>query len=218
MEAMTWKYDSGLPSPVRTLVRNAVIAKLQPLTRAGGGWLEAVIPIGFSIKGPHDELGIDLLWNELGGRTPAIAVATTSLKPDDTGAPDTSRGRLTIELYLVSSHRRGLTDGRTAGDVAAATSNAADPGLDATLELAWMYLLGVDLGIGPQVADPRFVEEDEVVADNEKTIWQQTWRVWLTRDVDKLRASVQKLIGLRTTLTRTGDEPAELRIRVESGV
>ena len=36
-----------------------------------------------------------------------------------------------------------------------------------------MYLLGVDLDIGPQVADPRFVEEDEIVADNDKTIWQQ---------------------------------------------
>jgi hypothetical protein len=150
MEPMTWTYDSGLPTPTRTLVRNALIAKLQPLTRAGGGWLEAVIPIGFSIKGPHDELGIDLLWQELGGRTPAIAVATTSLKPDDGGAPDTSRGHLTFELYLVSSHRRGLTDGRTAGDAAAAASSAADPGLDAALELAWMYLLGIDLGIGPR--------------------------------------------------------------------
>jgi hypothetical protein len=67
---MTWTYDSGLPSPIRTLIRNAVIAKLHPLTRAGGGWLEAVIPIGFLIKGPHDELGIDLLWQELGGRAP----------------------------------------------------------------------------------------------------------------------------------------------------
>src|SRR4051812_8238719 len=120
METMTWAFDSGLRSPMRTLVRIAVIAKLQPLTRAGGGWLEAVIPIGFS--GPHDELGIDLLWQELGGRAPAIAVATPSLKPDDGGAPDTSRGQLTFELSLVSSHRRGLTNGRTAGDVAAATN------------------------------------------------------------------------------------------------
>jgi hypothetical protein len=37
-----------------------------------------------------------------------------------------------------------------------------------------MYLLGVDLGVGPEVAEPRCVEEDEIVADNEKTIWQQT--------------------------------------------
>jgi hypothetical protein len=81
-----------------------------------------------------------------------------------------------------------------------------------------MYLLGVDLGIGPQVADPRFVEEDEIVADNDKTIWQQTWRVWLTRDVDQLRASVQKLTGLRTTLKPTGDEPAARHLVVDSHV
>ena len=118
----------------------------------------------------------------------------------------------------MSSHRRGLTDGRTAGDVAAAASNAADPGLDAALELAWMYLLGVDLGVGSEVADPRFVEEDEIIADTDKTIWQQTWRVWLTRDVDQLRASVQKLTGLRTTLKPTGDEPAARHIVGDSNV
>jgi hypothetical protein len=37
-------------------------------------------------------------------------------------------------------------------------------------------------------------------------IWQQTWRVWLTRDVDLLRTSIQKLTGLHTTLSPTGDE------------
>jgi hypothetical protein len=81
-----------------------------------------------------------------------------------------------------------------------------------------MYLLGVDLGVGPQVADPRFVEEDEIVADTDKTIWQQTWHVWVTRDVDQLRASVQKLTGLRTTLKPTGDEPEARHIVVDSGV
>jgi hypothetical protein len=95
---------------------------------------------------------------------------------------------------------------------------AAEPGLDAALELAWMYLLSVDLGIGTQVADPRFVEEDEIIADNDKTIWQQTWRVWLTRDVDQLRASVQKLTGLRTTLKPTGDEPSARHVAVDSNV
>jgi hypothetical protein len=68
------------------------------------------------------------------------------------------------------------------------------------------------------VADPRFVEEDEIVADNDKTIWQQTWRVWLTRDVDQLRASVQKLTGLRTTLKPTDDEPEARHVVVDSNV
>jgi hypothetical protein len=96
--------------------------------------------------------------------------------------------------------------------------HAPQPRPGAALELAWMYLLGVDLGIGPQVADPRFVDEDEIIADNEKTIWQQTWRVWLTRDVDQLRASVQKLTGLRTTLKPTGDRPEARHIVVDSAV
>jgi hypothetical protein len=42
--------------------------------------------------------------------------------------------------------------------------------------------------------------------------------VWLTRDVDQLRASVQKLTGLRTTLKPTGDEPAARHVVVDSGV
>lgn len=63
-------------------------------------------------------------------------------------------------------------------------------------------------GHRPQVADPRFVEEDEIVADNEKTIWQQTWRVWLARDVDQPRASVQKLTGLQY-LRRSADARAD---------
>ena len=54
--------------------------------------------------------------------------------------------------------------------------------------------------------------------DNDKTIWQQTWRVWLTRDVDQLRASVQKLTGLRTMLKPTGDEPEARHLVIDSDV
>lgn len=214
---MTWAYDSGLPSPIRTLVRNAVIVRLAPLTVAGGGWLK-VIPIGFTVKGPHDELGIDLLWNELNGRTPAIAVACTKCVDDEAGAADRTTGTQQIDLYFVSSHRRGLTEGRTSGDAAAAASNATDPGLDAALELAWMFLLDVDLGLGTGVRGLRRREEDELIADNEKTIWYQTWQVWISRDVNKLRASVLALTQLHTTLKPVGDEPAPRHIVVDTDV
>jgi hypothetical protein len=39
-----------------------------------------------------------------------------------------------------------------------------------------------------------------------------------TGDVDQLRASVQKLTGLRTTLKPTGDEPAARHIVGDSNV
>lgn len=215
---MSWVYDSGLSAPVRTLIRNAVVTKLAPLTRAGGGWLETVIPIGYTVKGPSDEAGIDQLYSDLNGRTTAIAVSTAKSVHDLNGTPDRAKARLQIDLYLLSSHRRGLTEGRTAPDVASAGSNARDPGLDAALELAWMFLQDVDLGLGPQVRGLRMLEEEELAFDNEKTIWQQSWQVWVERDVNKLRASVQKLVQLHSTLKPVGDEPVSKHIVEDTNV
>lgn len=200
---MTWSYDSRLPSPMRTLIRDAFVAKLRPLSIAGGGWAH-VLPVGFSIKSPTDDDGIADLIDELNGREPAICVSTGKLTAQDTNAPEHTIGQLTVELYFYSGHRRGLTDGRIVGDAAAAASNRNDPGLDAALELAWMYLLGVNLGLGTGIKDPRFVEEDEIINDPEKVIWYQTWRVALSRDVNQLRDSVQKLTGITTTLRPAG--------------
>jgi hypothetical protein len=214
----TWAYDSGLQSPILTLIETAVVAKLAPLTVAGGGWLPAVIPIGFVIDGKHDEYGIDLLWSELNGRTPAIAVVAGKCQCDPTGAPESSRWRQQIDLYFVSHHRRGLTEGRITGDVAAAASKAADPGLHAALELAWMFLLDADLGLGSSVQSLRLLEQDQLVADHEKSIWQQTWQVLIGRDVNKLRASVQKLTQLAATLKPVSDEPAPRHIVLTTDV
>ena len=133
---MSWAYDSKLPTPQRTRISDAFITKLAPLGVANGGYLEAIIPIGFGIKDRNDDLGVDLPWQELNGRTPAIAVYVGKLTGIDGGSAERSHGPQQVELYIVSSHRRGLTEGRTEGDAAAAQSNANDPGLNATLELA----------------------------------------------------------------------------------
>lgn len=213
-----WTFDSGLLLPLRTAVRNALVDRLAPLTIAGGGWLQAVIPTGFTIRDRNDDLGIDNLYAQLNGRTPAIAVATAKLAGAPAGARDRTSGALTVDLYFLSQHRRDLTDGRTAGDAAAALSRTNDPGLDAALELAWMYLLDVDLGVGDGVKTPTFLEEDEIIADNDKTLWYQTWQVLVERDVNKLRASVQKLTQLHTTLKPVGDEPAARHMVLDSDV
>ncbi len=215
---MSWVYDSGLAAPIRTLVRNAVIAKLAPLTIAGGGWLEAVIPIGFSIKGPGDELGIELLEQELNGRVTAIAVSTSKCSLEITGDATRARGRLAVDLYVISSHRRGVTEGRVSQDVVSLANNARDPGLDAALELAWMFLQDVDLGLGGQVQGLRMSEEEELIASEDVTIWQQSWQVWIQRDVNQLRASTQKLIRLHTTLVPAGNQPAAARLVLDTDV
>jgi hypothetical protein len=213
-----WAFDSGLSGPMRTVVRNAFIARLAPMTVAGGGWLSRIVPIGYTIKDRNDDLGIDNLYATLNGQTPAIAVATAKLVDDPAGAADRDRGRLTVDLYFMSQHRRDLTEGRTSPDAASTASRAADPGLDAALELAWMYLLGGDLGVGPQIGLPRFLEEDEIIADNDKTIWYQTWQVIVTRDANQLRNAVTKLTQMHATLKPTGDEPAPLHTVVDTDV
>lgn len=196
----------GLPGPSRTLLKRAICDLLAPLSIAGGGWLQAVAPIGFLVKGPGDELGIDLLWSELNGRTPAIAVATAKAVIDPGGAPGRRRRRQQVDLYLVSNHRRGITDGRTIGDVSSSAGKSADPGLDAALELTWTLLLDADLGLGDSVTGLQMIEEDEIIADTEKTIWHQLWQVWVDVDVDRLRATTRKIVGLRSIARVTGPD------------
>jgi hypothetical protein len=118
---------------------------------------------------------IDLLWEELGGRTPAIAVAVLDEDFESAGAHDRSRGTLDVELYFVSSHRRELTEGRTVMDAGAAASNARDPGFDAALELAWQFLFAADLGLGTQVQPLKLRREHLVIANNELSLWRQHW-------------------------------------------
>lgn len=217
---MTWAYDNGLASPIRTLLRDAIVAKLQPLKKPVG-FLEAVIPIGFYIHGPTDDLGIDLLEDELRGRAPAIAIALGDGKDEPAGDIDRSLSTVDIELYFVTDHKRGLTHGRVVGDVSAAAADTNDPGLDAMLELAWQLLFKSDLGIG--TAPKRRVQplwrvgEGQLIADKDKTIWHQHWATKLTYDVNLQRATTQKLIGMTATLQPSaGDQPSSLNLVVST--
>lgn len=212
---MSRTYDSGLAGPVRTVVRDAVVSMLAPLGVGAGGFIEAIVPIGFSVDKSND-LGIDLLWQELRGKAPAIAVAALDMVFEPAGAPDRSRGTLIVDVYFLSSHRRGVTEGRIEGDTTAAADLTADPGIDVALELAWQLLFNADLGLGSRVNPMKLRRESEVIADDDKTIWQQTWECIVTRDVNKNRDITQLLTQFMTTLKPVGDEPAALNLVVES--
>lgn len=200
---MTWTFDSTLTGPIRTLIRNAVIARLAPL-QAPIGYLEATIPLGFQVR-DHQEDTLDLLYAELGGRTPAIAVAILDQDGESAGAIYRGRGTYDVELYVVSSHRRGLTEGRTMADAAAAASNTRDPGIDTTLELVWMLLEQQDLGLGTQVQVPRFKREHLIIASDELTVWRQHYAVIATRDVNPNRDLTQMVVEFVSTLKTAGE-------------
>jgi hypothetical protein len=208
-------YDSGLAAPIRTLVRDNVVRLLAPLGVPAGGFLEAIIPIGFDVD-RTDEAAIDLLWQELRGKAPAIAVAVLGGVYEPAGAPTRWRETLTIDVYVLSSHRRGTTEGRIEGDNIAAADLAADPGIDVCLELAWQLLCNADLGIGPHAPPLVPHRQDPLVAEDDKTIWRQTYSCKVTRDVNPNRNVTQLITKLMTTLKPVSDEPTTLHMVEES--
>lgn len=191
-------YDSKLQAPLRTLVRNAVVALLVGV-KSPTGFFEAVVPIGFVIDGPNDDLGIDLLMTELRGRNTAACVAIGDMVFSPAGGPERSRGELDIEIYIYNTHRSGLTEGRTAGDTSAGVDPSANQGLDAATEIVWQALFNTDLGIGKHVQTPIQKRERQIIANNDMTIWHQQWQVTVTRDVNHQRAITQKLQNAQTT-------------------
>lgn len=221
---MTWAFDSGLPKPIRTLVRNAVLAKLAPLAKPTG-FLEALVPLGYDIAGPHDDHNIDMLVEELHGRSPAIAVALCDCHDSPAGAPGFSKGALVVELYFVSSHLRDMTDGRVAGDPVAAASDAADPGLEVIMQLAWQLLFNAPMVLddtkvdSKQRAQPLIrVSETPIGSMKDFTLWKQKYTTQITLDVNLYRDVIQQLLSAHTTLIPTGDEPESLHMAEDTDV
>lgn len=216
---MSHTFDSELADTLRTLLANAIKTKLTPLLAPGlggsaDGFIETIITIAFGIKNESDSVKLDMLWNVIGGRTPAIAVFPGAMKPKQAGGPGKSRGPIFVDLYYVSSHRRDATEGRATMDAIAAADDTADPGMFAMLELAWARLYDVDLGLGTHFGQLKLQDEDELDTNEEYTVWKQEWSIDVARDANMYRGLAQKLTNARTTLKQSAptDEPADKRI------
>lgn len=209
---MTHVFDSGMADAQRTLIAQAITTKLQPLLLstlggAANGFLEAISTIAFTIDGKHDDYGIGLLESQLQGKSPAVVISPGSMVLTQAGGPGKSRGDLAIDIYIVSAHGRDVTDGRATGDAAAAISDAADPGIFAIVELVWALLFDCDLGIGSHVQQLKLHREDELITDDQLSIWKQEWRVSVTRDANMYRGITQLLLGINTTVAQSGLDP-----------
>lgn len=216
---MSHAFDSNLTDALRTLLANAVKAKLTPLLVQGkggeaGGFLEAIEVIGFGIAGAHDGHKLDMLWDRFQGNTPAVAIFPGALKPKQAGGPGKSRGPISLELYYVTTHRRDATDGRATMDAIAAGDDSADPGVFAMIELCWARLFDASLGLGGQFSELKLEDEDEIETTLEYTVWKQVYSVDVSRDANMYRGLTQKLTTLHTTLKQSQptDEPVGKRI------
>lgn len=206
---MSHTFDSGLADALRTLLGNAIKTKLAPLLSTSGGFVEATEVIAFGIQSAIDAHKLDLLWDTFKGRTPAIAIFPGAMKPKPTGGPGKSRGPMVVDLYYVTTHRRDPTEGRATMDAIAVGDDTADPGIFATLELAWARLVDVDLGVGAMFGQLKLEDEDEIDTNLEYTVWKQTWSIDVSRDANMYRGITEKFTNARTTMRQSepSDEP-----------
>lgn len=215
---MAHQFDTGLAMPQRTLIRRGVVELLSGLKRSNGGYLKDVVSFGGVVRSFTDEVGIDLLWTTLQGRTPAIAVALGDRITAAGGIGGTRGiGELELLVYFYSQHARDIMAGRHEKDVVAVADDSKDPGLDVMMEHAEELLIGQRLG-ATAVTNPVgevnratasikqivFGREEELRTEHGFTLWVQRYQVTVTRSINKLR-DVSQLITELNTKTRTSD-------------
>ncbi len=177
-------FDTQLTKAQRSLVREAVIAKLAPLRIANGKYIAAIGALPRPLRGEDDDAGWAMITMATGGASPAILVALGNAKyePFDTEALEVV-SVLEIAIYIVTANKRGLVDGRLASDVVATASALADPGVETALEHIQELLLGQDLGINT-VYELHLETESEVSTGVDDSAWEQRYSVRMQRAIN----------------------------------
>lgn len=191
-------FDHGLAKPLRTLVRDGVVAALHPLLLSEGtGYLEAVEPFG-SVVRTDDPATVGLVHELLQGRAPAVLVALASKTTEEYGNQGRRwMGLLTVQVIVYSSHARSI-EARLAGDVVSEARSQADPGIDVMLEHLEELLFDNNLGIGAKAHTLFPVGEEELGTEAGHTIWMQTYQIRINRDVLDSRTALKRIADFMT--------------------
>lgn len=182
-------YDTGLALPQRTLIRNAIVARLSPLLRVNGRYVKAIKPLARRYRGEGDEVGKQAIVNALLGQAPAIGVALGRKTYEATDAEAfLSFAELEVSIAVFSQHGRDLVDGRLATDPVGDAAITNDPGIDAALEHIEELLLGQSIGVAG-TSELRPVDEEEVETAEDGSIWQQTYALKVERRINPSRGN-----------------------------
>jgi hypothetical protein len=195
---MTRTYDTGLTTPISTAVRNAFVAKLQPLALGQPKGYAYILPIGFVVE-DGDTDALDLFISEVQRATPVIAVAIGTSSSAEAGNSKRNIAEFEVHVYFYSPHRGGSTLGRMIPNAAAIANDVIDPGVDASIELAWMLLQNVELHVA-QVHKPRHQRNEQVEVTDAHTIWRSRFIVPYQADVNHDRNVTQLLDRIVSTL------------------
>lgn len=205
---MAHAFDSGLARPQRTLVRDAVIAGLDELRRASGGYLAEVVPLAVPLVFTDGEEAWHFL-DVVRGRSPVAGVALGSrdFSAHGTGASEW-HGELEVLVYLASAAKRSHL-ARVAGDVVSDASDQAEPGLEVIAAHVFERLAGryFDSSTGGILRPQR---ERIAYFGADYTVIEQVYQLQLVTDVNPARDLVQVLETIRAAHTDTAADPYEL--------
>lgn len=199
---MPHMFDTGATKAQRTLVREAVVARLAGLRKSAvpARYLTAIAELPRRFRGEGDAEGLDMLMKAFNGACPAVAVALGRMPLEGAGLePNELRGELDVSVYAASQHSRDLVAGRLAADVIATASLTADPGVETILEHVAERLLGQGLGVDG-VSEPRGTEEDIVATFGDITVGELTFTVKVERKINPSRATVQLVTSIENQL------------------
>lgn len=217
----TWHtFDTGLPKPQRTLIREALVRRLAPLLKAAGGYLHGIAELPRPLRSIAPETEDNtILFRVLNGRAPAVAIALGKRTHESSGTLATEgRGTIEVFLYVASQHNRGLVDGRLAADVVSfgsassvpvvAPNKLADPGIEVMLEHVEQMLLGHSLEDedGDELAtigELRETDEDELDTFEDVTVWQQRYEIAVDRIINPARDVTQLLLSIQGNHTES---------------
>jgi hypothetical protein len=195
---MAHVFDTGLAKPMRTLIRDALVAQLAPLLKSAtpAKYLRAITTIARPYRGQGDEEGLGMIANALLGRAPAVAIALGRLPTERAGSlPTEMKGDLDVVLYVVSEHGRDLEEGRLYGDAIATGDDTADPGIWTMLEHVRERVAGQSLGIAG-VDEPIHDLEDEALTAANATVWEQRYTIGVSIVLNPARDNDQMLLEI----------------------
>lgn len=195
---MAHTFDTGLARTLRYTVRTFVLDTLDRLryraTPVPSGYLKALIPHSTDVRGSNDEVGIDILFEALNGRAPAVAVVVGDKSYEPAGAQHRYMATLDVKVYVQSHNSRSML-ARDEGGAEAQLSDLKDPGIEVIMEHIEELLIGAKHS-SDHIKDLRPQREEEIASTKELTLWMMTFQVKVTRSTDWKRDLTEYLTSI----------------------
>lgn len=193
----TFLFDGGLNKPQRAVVQDAVVLLLERLQIANGGYLACVEATDSQVHTPDDADEVNDMIDQVGGRMPALLVATGDAELDTAGDVSVWQSELDVHLYFLNNNARSRI-ARTVQDVVALADPKADPGVFVAMEHARMLLAGQIPGGIMQLKRLRPIRERRVGTNGVMVVWEQIYRTKVSVQVDLKRDIALELTQINT--------------------